>query len=99
MLHHKNIFSWCKPIIAENFHLSKILIALTIVAFGTSAPEFAVSIKSALDGTSDIVLGNVIGSNILNILLIQQNCHFEAYNTYSDETIHKFPATFLLIQA
>lgn len=56
--------------LAENFHLSKILIALTIVAFGTSAPEFAVSIKSSLAGTSDIVLGNVIGSNILNILLI-----------------------------
>lgn len=56
--------------LAENFHLSKILIALTIVAFGTSAPEFAVSIKSSLAGTGDIVLGNVIGSNILNILLI-----------------------------
>ena len=56
--------------LAENFHLSKMLIALTIVAFGTSAPEFAVSIKAMLSGTGDIVLGNVIGSNILNILLI-----------------------------
>lgn len=56
--------------LAENFHLSKILIALTIVAFGTSAPEFAVSIKSIISGSGDIVLGNVIGSNILNILLI-----------------------------
>ncbi len=56
--------------LAENFHLSKMLIALTIVAFGTSAPEFAVSIKSMLSGSGDIVLGNVIGSNILNILLI-----------------------------
>lgn len=56
--------------LAENFHLSKMLIALTIVAFGTSAPELAVSIKSSLIGQSDIVLGNVIGSNILNILLI-----------------------------
>lgn len=56
--------------LAENFHLSKMLIALTIVAFGTSAPEFAVSIKSLLSGSGDIVLGNVIGSNILNILLI-----------------------------
>lgn len=56
--------------LAENFHLSKMLIALTIVAFGTSAPEFAVSIKSMISGSGDIVLGNVIGSNILNILLI-----------------------------
>ena len=56
--------------LAQNFHLSKMLIALTIVAFGTSAPEFAVSIKSMISGSGDIVLGNVIGSNILNILLI-----------------------------
>ena len=46
------------------------LIGLTIVAFGTSAPEFAVSVKSLLVGSGDMVLGNVIGSNILNILLI-----------------------------
>ncbi len=56
--------------IALNFKVSKMLIGLTIVAFGTSAPEFAVSVKSLLANSSDIVLGNVIGSNILNILLI-----------------------------
>ncbi len=56
--------------IAENLKVPKILIGLTIVAFGTSAPEFAVSIKSLLSNSGDIVLGNVIGSNILNILLI-----------------------------
>lgn len=56
--------------LAENFNISKMLIALTIVSFGTSAPEFAVSIKSMLSNSGDIVLGNVIGSNILNILLI-----------------------------
>ncbi len=56
--------------VAGNFKVSKILIGLTIVAFGTSAPELAVSIKSLLIGSGDIVLGNVIGSNILNILLI-----------------------------
>jgi len=56
--------------IAGNFKVSKMLIGLTIVAFGTSAPEFAVSVKSLLAGSGDIVLGNVIGSNILNILLI-----------------------------
>lgn len=56
--------------IAANFKVPKMLIGLTIVAFGTSAPELAVSIKSILSGSGDIVLGNVIGSNILNILLI-----------------------------
>ncbi|MBQ3468827.1 MAG: calcium/sodium antiporter [Bacilli bacterium] len=56
--------------IAGNFKVSKMLIGLTIVAFGTSAPEFAVSVKSILSGNGDIVFGNVIGSNILNILLI-----------------------------
>ena len=56
--------------VAGNFKLSKMLIGLTIVAFGTSAPEFAVSVKSLLSQSGDMVLGNVIGSNILNILLI-----------------------------
>lgn len=56
--------------VATHFKLSKILIGLTIVAFGTSAPEFAISIHALLDGSGDIVLGNVIGSNILNTLLI-----------------------------
>ena len=56
--------------VAGNFKVSKMLIGLTIVAFGTSAPEFAVSVKSLLISSGDMVLGNVIGSNILNILLI-----------------------------
>jgi len=56
--------------LARNFRVSKMLVGLTIVSFGTSAPEFAVSIQSMLNGSGEIVLGNVIGSNILNILLI-----------------------------
>lgn len=56
--------------IATNFKVSKMLIGLTIVSFGTSAPEFAVSVKSLISHNGDIVLGNVIGSNIINILLI-----------------------------
>ncbi len=55
---------------AENFKVSKMLIGLTIVAFGTSAPEFAVSMSALASGSTDMVLGNVIGSCILNILLI-----------------------------
>lgn len=60
--------------LAQNFKLSKMLIGLTIVAFGTSAPEFAVSVKSIVSNNADMVLGNVIGSNILNILLIIGIC-------------------------
>ena len=56
--------------LAANFKVPKMIIALTIVAFGTSAPELAVAFNSMISGSSDIVLGNVIGSNILNILLI-----------------------------
>ena len=55
---------------ASNFRVPKILIGLTIVAFGTSAPELAVSFSSLASGSTDMVLGNVIGSNIINILLI-----------------------------
>lgn len=55
---------------AQNFKVSKMLIGLTIVAFGTSAPEFAVSVSALASGSPDMVIGNVIGSCILNILLI-----------------------------
>ncbi|MBR6505578.1 calcium/sodium antiporter [Candidatus Saccharibacteria bacterium] len=55
---------------ASHFKVSKLLIGLTIVAFGTGAPELAVSISSMFNGTSDMLLGNVIGSNILNVLLL-----------------------------
>lgn len=55
---------------AQNFKVSKMLIGLTIIAFGTSAPELAVSISALASGSTDMVLGNVIGSCILNILLI-----------------------------
>ena len=55
---------------ARNFKVSKMLIGLTIVAFGTSAPEFAVSMKALSSGSTDMVLGNVIGSCIMNIILI-----------------------------
>lgn len=56
--------------IATNLKVSKMIIALTIVAFGTSLPELSVSIESMISNNGDIVLGNVIGSNIINILLI-----------------------------
>ena len=56
--------------IAGKFGIPQIVIGLTIVAMGTSAPEAAVSITAALKGSAEITIGNVVGSNILNILLI-----------------------------
>ncbi len=56
--------------VALKFHIPQIVIGLTIVAFGTSAPEAAISITSAIKGSSDLAVGNVIGSNIMNVLLI-----------------------------
>ena len=50
--------------------LSKLVIGMTVVSFATSAPELLVSLQAALDGSSDIALGNVIGSNIANIGLV-----------------------------
>lgn len=56
--------------IADRFGVPQLVIGLTIVAMGTSAPEAAVSITAALKGSADITIGNVVGSNILNILII-----------------------------
>lgn len=56
--------------IATHFKVSKTLIGLTIIAFGTSAPELAVSISSLASGSTDMLLGNVIGSNVINVLLL-----------------------------
>lgn len=56
--------------IADRFGIPQIIIGLTIVAFGTSAPEAAISIDAALMGSAELTIGNVVGSNILNILLI-----------------------------
>ncbi|OUR79415.1 hypothetical protein A9Q83_03135 [Alphaproteobacteria bacterium 46_93_T64] len=56
--------------LAEHFNISKLLIGFTIVAFGTSAPELVVCIQAALDGAPGIAVGNVVGSNIANILLV-----------------------------
>ena len=74
---------------AENFKVSKTLVGLTIIAFGTSAPELAVSIKALASGSTEMVLGNVIGSNILNILLILGLAAFIRPLAIRKETIRK----------
>ncbi len=56
--------------IAKRYQISPLIIGMVIVGFGTSAPELAVNVSAALKGTTDVALGNIIGSNISNIALI-----------------------------
>lgn len=56
--------------VAKKLQIPAVVIGLTIVAFGTSAPELAVSVSAALNGSNDIALGNVVGSNIFNTLVV-----------------------------
>ena len=82
---------------ARLFNLSPMLIGLTIVSFGTSAPELAISIQSLFNGQGDMVLGNVIGSNIINILLILGICSIIHSLNVKHQTIKKeLPITLLI---
>lgn len=56
--------------LATTFGVSPLVVGLTVVAFGTSAPEVAVSVNAALSGNTDLAVGNVVGSNIFNVLFI-----------------------------
>jgi cation:H+ antiporter len=56
--------------LALSFGISPLVVGLTVVAFGTSSPELAVSVGAALEGRTDLALGNVVGSNIFNVLFI-----------------------------
>ncbi len=82
---------------ASNLKVPKMVIALSILAFGTSAPEFAVSFKSMLEGSGELVLGNVIGSNIINILLILGVSSLICPLTVKSDTIKKeIPILFMI---
>lgn len=75
--------------LARRFGLSPLMVGLTIVAFGTSAPELVVSLTSALSGNTDISLGNVVGSNVFNILGIGGITALIAPLTITQSTIRK----------
>ncbi len=60
--------------VAKSLRVPSIIIGLTIVAFGTSAPELAVSVTAAMEGNNDIAVGNVIGSNLFNLLVVLGAC-------------------------
>ena len=75
--------------LAERMNIPQIVIGLTIVALGTSAPEFCVSLVSALKGTADLAVGNVVGSNIFNTMLIVGVAAMVAPMTILPSTIRK----------
>lgn len=72
--------------IAKRFHIPEIVIGLTIVAIGTSMPELVVSVTSALEGHSDLAIGNVVGSNIANMFLILGVCSIIRPLVFKKET-------------
>ena len=75
--------------VAEKMKMPQIVIGLTIVAMGTSMPEFCVSLVSALKGTTDLAVGNIVGSNIFNTLLIVGVSAWVAPMTILKSTIRK----------
>lgn len=75
--------------LAERMQIPQIVIGLTIVALGTSAPEFCVSLVSALKGTADLAVGNVVGSNIFNTMLIVGVAAMVAPMTILPSTVRK----------
>lgn len=82
--------------IAKRFHISEIVIGLTIVAIGTSMPELVVSVTSALEGHSDLAIGNVVGSNIANMFLILGVCSIIRPLVFKKETrLFEIPFTVL----
>jgi len=82
--------------IAGKFGIPQLVIGLTIVAMGTSAPEAAVSITAALKGSADITVGNVVGSNIMNVLIILGLASVITSIAVAHSTI-KFEIPFMLI--
>lgn len=78
--------------LARRFHIPEIIVGLTVVAMGTSAPEVAVSVSSALHGAGGLAIGNALGSNIANILLVLGISAIITPLIFKDKTIqYKIP--------
>lgn len=75
--------------LARRFNVTELVIGLTVVAFGTSLPEFVTSFMSTLKGSSDISIGNIVGSNIFNVLMIVGCSAWLAPITISKSTLAK----------
>ena len=75
--------------LARRFNVTEMVIGLTVVAFGTSLPEFVTSFMSALKGSSEISIGNIVGSNTFNVLMIVGCSALVSPIVISKSTIHK----------
>ncbi|MEN9552011.1 MAG: inner membrane protein YrbG [Candidatus Parcubacteria bacterium] len=75
--------------LSKSYGVSSLVIGLTVVAFGTSAPELVVNMVSAVGGNTDIALGNIVGSNIVNILIILGVCSLIIPLTAASSTVWK----------
>lgn len=75
--------------VARRFHVPEFIVGLTIVAMGTSMPEFTVSFLSALGGKGDMAIGNVIGSNIFNVFVILGICALFAPLTFTRTNVRR----------
>ena len=81
--------------IAKRLNIPTIVIGMTIVAIGTSLPELVVSTKAAIENHSDIAIGNIVGSNITNLLLILGLCAMIKPLIFTKETI-KYENIFMI---
>ncbi|MDG2070636.1 MAG: calcium/sodium antiporter [Pseudomonadales bacterium] len=70
LLTSSQLLVWSAINLAQNFGISELIIGLTVIAVGTSLPELVVSLTSSLRGQSDLAIGNIVGSNIFNILAV-----------------------------
>jgi cation:H+ antiporter len=91
------ILVWGAVEVARNFGISELIIGLTIIAIGTSLPELAASITSALKGHHDIAIGNVVGSNIFNLLAVMPIPGLIATTEVGQEVLYRDYGTMLLL--
>lgn len=97
LLISSRILVWGAVNIAEWFGVSDLIIGLTIIAIGTSLPEMAASIVSALKGEHDIAIGNVLGSNMFNLLaVLAMPALIQPSSLPADVLLRDFPAMFVL---
>ena len=102
LLYSAHILVTSATSIAEFYSISPLIIGVTIVAVGTSLPELAASIMSAIRGHMDMAVGNIVGSNILNIFAVMSMPGLIAPHTlesevFSRDTVTMFALTALLI--
>ncbi len=78
--------------VAKKLHVPALVIGMTIVALGTSLPELSVSVTASIAGSNQLAIGNVIGSNIFNLMVVLGSCALFSSLSVSDDTIKRdFP--------